>query len=552
MMLVAIDIVGAERHSETPVARRLLIAILAAFLLRLVPTVMAQDAKPDNSSRCSALESIDLSAIQDARTQITKSNFEPSAGDRPAYCRALGYVEPNIGIEIWLPALWNGKLLEIGCAGYCGTTLNSNAVLGCAKALRKGYACIASDQGHRGTLVDTLWAHGNIQAQVDFAFRATHVVALAGKAITSRYYDQPLTRAYFTGCSSGGLQGLMEAQRFPSDFDGIVVGAPGQDNSAIYLNGLWEKLASVNSQGNPIFGASSLRTLHNAALAACDMDDGVKDGIISNPRACHFDPATLICRAHSTATCLSSEQVDAAKKIYEGPTTSNGQKLYSRGPMPGAELTFPQTAGDGQSVFDSKAFRFFAFASDPGPSWKVGDFNFDEKRLEEMGALNDATNPDLSRFKGSGGKLILYQGWADGSVPPLETVNYYENVEKVMGGRGETSDLVRLFMIPGMAHCFGGAGANDFDFLSYLEEWVENGRAPDKIIGAHIELDEFLEKHSEPWTAHPERAEGELSAFLLDPKSRVFTRPVFPYPVHSRYRGTGDPKKAENFEASER
>jgi len=502
------------------------------------------------AKQCEVLESVDFASVQDAPTQVTEAKVVEASDNLPAYCRVKGYVAPNVGTETHLPmAGWNHKFLEVGCGGYCGVI----SAEGCDSALRKGYACIASDMGHQGKGVDGVWAYNNLQAQVDYGFRATHVAALAGKAITERFYSNAPAKSYYTGCSTGGRQGLVEAQRFPWDFDGIVAGAPAINLSATLLNIMWASLAVEDKNGKSLLSQADVQLVHNAALAKCDMDDGLKDGVISHPQACKFDPASLLCEAGGSSQCLSKEKVDAARKIYAGPMTSDGKQIYpnANGSMPGSELEF--TSYEDGSPFSRDFFRFLAFMPDPGPKWERREFDFDRdyKRLGMVEALYGGTDPDLRRFKAGGGKLILYHGWTDaggGGISPLKTVDYYETVEKTMGGRAATREFLRFFTMPGMGHCAGGSGANDFDYLSYLEAWVEKGKAPDVMIGGHIDLDKFWKAYMNAENdADREKILADAQRFMSDPSNRTFTRPVYVYPAYAKYKGTGDPNKAENF-----
>jgi hypothetical protein len=499
------------------------------------------------AKQCTALQHIDFSIVQDAPTQITEARL--IKGD-PVYCQVQGYVSPQVGFEIRLPVHnWNGKFMETGCAAACGTIMINWL---CPSLLRKGYACIASDMGHEGAIDNGLWAYNNLQAEIDWGFRAAHVTALAGKAITERFYKKAPDKSYFMGCSTGGREGMFEAQRFPWDFDGIIAGAPASDQSRIALVRLSAALAMRASDGTPILSHADLQLAHNAVVAACDMNDGVRDGLIGDPRACKFDPEELVCKGNATKGCLSLQQVNALKKIYSGPKTSTGKRIYADGAlMPGSELAFGEYYPGHFSSFDIDDLRYMTFMPDPGPNWQLSDLNFDRdyKRFGMMESLNAANNPDLRAFKTNGGKLILYQGWADagaGGVPPLFTVDYYETAQKTMGGSAATQDFFRLFMIPGMGHCGGGEGALDIDYVSYLDNWVENGKAPDVIVGAHIDtdrLDRFLSKHDSKSPTFPR----ELELFLNDPRSAKFTRPVYPYPLRAKYRGSGDPNDAASF-----
>lgn len=482
----------------------------------------ADGAEVTAAKQCRSLEDVDFSGIQDAPTEITSAGLIKTKGD-PAYCQAKGYVNPQVGFEIRLPVgHWNGKFMETGCAGACGKIMINWM---CPTLLRQGYACIASDMGHEGRIENGLWAYNNLQAEIDWGYRAAHVTALAGKAITQHFYRKAPDKSYFIGCSTGGREGMIEAQRFPWDFNGIVAGAPASDQADVIMTRLWAALAMRASDGKPILSHADLRLVHHAVVAACDMNDGVKDGLIGDPRACNFNPDELVCKANSNTQCLSRQQVSALKKIYGGPVTSKGKRICAGCElMPGSELTFGEYYPGHFSSFDVDFLRYMAFTPAPGPHWQVSDLNFDRdyKRFGMMDSLYEANNPDLRTFKANGGKLILYQGWADagaGGIPPLMTLDYYKTAEKTMGGPAATRKFFRLFMIPGMGHCGGGAGALQIDYVSYLDNWVEKGEAPDVMVGAH---------HG--------------------PHDIEFTRPVYPYPIQAKYKGTGDPNRAVNFE----
>ncbi len=507
-----------------------------------------EDAVVTATEQCTALKHVDFSRIQDAPTQITEARLIEAKGD-PAYCQVRGYVSPQVEFEIRLPVNnWNGKFMETGCGGACGTLYIDWK---CPSLLHKGYACIASDMGHEARVGDGLWAYNNLQAEVDWGYRAAHVTALAGKVITERFYKKAPDKSYFMGCSTGGREGMVEAQRFPWDFDGIIAGAPASDQSGTIVVRLAAALAMRASDGASILSQADLQLVHNAVVAACDMNDGVRDGLIGDPRTCKFDPGELVCKENSNTRCLSREQGNTIKKIYGGPMKSNGERIYADGAlMPGSELAFGEYYQSGQfSSFDVDFLRYMAFIPDAGPNWQPSDFNFDRdyKRFGMMESLYEAKNPDLRAFKANGGKLILYHGWADagpGGIPPLKTVDYYETAEKTMGGPATTQDFFRLFMIPGMGHCGGGKGADRIDYVSYLENWVENGQAPDVIVGAHIDTDQFLSTHD----SKSANFSVESESFLSDPRNVKFSRPVYPYPIQARYKGTGDPNKAESFE----
>jgi feruloyl esterase len=457
-----------------------------------------------------------------------------------------GYVAPQVGFELRLPiSNWNGKFLEVGSGGWGGSI---SFLFFCDGPLRKGYACIASDMGHKAGMGQALWATNNLQAQVDFGYRATHVAALAGKAIVASYYAKAPSKSMMLGCSTGGYQGMVEAQRFPWDFDGIVAMAPDiEDEADLGMRIVWHMRNFLDKDGKPVLNPSELQLLHNAALAKCDMTDGVKDGIVGDPVGCQFDPSDLTCKAGENSGCLSIQQVEAAKRIYSGPMTSGGERISTRGVFPGSELEWNGYDAD----WATELFKYALFTPTPGPGWKITDFDFDHdyQRLG-MGALYTDSNPDLRKFKAAGGKLIVSQGGNDTMEIPGAIFDYYETVERTMGGRAATEDFFRLFVVPGMNHCTGGDGAFAIDYLSYLEGWVEKGQAPDKMISAHVDTT-YLVEHSE---VDGRRTGARTGAFLLkfplDPAVPVnFTRPVYPYPLRAMYKGTGDPNKAENFKA---
>lgn len=488
---------------------------------------------------CRAIARVDFSRIPDAPTQVIDTQVIPAAENVPAHCTVRGYISPSIGIELKLPAQdWNGKLLQVGCGGFCGVLFDrySPNRSSCDQGLRKGYACIASDQGHRSTMFDVKWAYNNQQAQIDYAFRATHVVALASKAITERYYDRVPGKSYFWGCAAGGREGIVAAQLFPYDFDGIAVVAPALNISSHLMSFMWNARVATR-EGQALFSQADVEWIHRTVLAKCDMDDNVQDGIIGNPSACKIAPAEWTCESETQVHCLSNAQAEALAKIYAGPTDSHGEKLFV-GIVPGAERKAIPTVSESSAAFESSLFadffRYMGFMPAPGPNWKPSDFNYDRdfKRIALGQALMTDANPDLRKFKGAGGKLILAVGWMDGDNP-LNTIDYYETVERTMGGREATQVFLRLFTVPGMGQCSGeDPGTVAIDYLSYLEDWVERGNAPDVIIGAHVK---------------PEPEGLRDFTLPIDPARVMFTRPVYPYPRWAKYRGTGDTRDSRSF-----
>lgn len=513
------------------------------------------------STQCQALTGGHFSSIADAPTEVTAANPLEATQTMPALCQVQGYVWPQVKFRLGLPARnWNGKFFEVGCNGGCGDTGSFEVPRMCGTPLQKGYACIAFDGGHVG---EGVWAINNLQAQVDFGYRGAHVTALAGKAIVERYYGKPAGYAYFCGCSTGGRMALVEAQRFPWDFNGIISGAPWINDTDSAMNMVWAHQMLQGADGKPIVTRGDLKLVHDAALARCDLDDGVKDGIIGNPPACKFDPRELICKAAQRSDCLSQAQADAIRKVYDGPRNSKGEKLYVSGAAIGSEMGWVDDASGyirtdkllGGS--ESWALDYFRYMVIPpaGPAWQLKDFDFDRDYKRFAGgtqeSLLNAANPDLRKFQAAGGKLLIFQGWNDQSDLPQMTIDYYETVSRTMGGRARTEEFARLFLIPGMLHCTGGDGAFAIDYLSALEAWVEDGRPPEKLLGAHVD-DAYLARLGSPTAATDDTAAKWVGALMLKVPLNsdvpiAFTRPVYPFPIRAKYKGSGDPSDATNF-----
>lgn len=470
---------------------------------------------------------MNFAAIPDAPTSILSASLTASSGEQPAYCKVRGYVASHVGFELRLPVeAWNGKLFMQGCRAYCGVIMIDEA----NDALKRGYATVATDMGHTGTILDTVWAYNNRDAEIDNGYRATHVTAVAAKAIIRAFQGVTATQSYFRGCSTGGRQGLVEAQRFPADFDGIVAGAPVATKNGV-LNFYWSSMANLDASGHAILSPDQVYLIRAAVVKKCDAKDGLADGILEDPRTCDFDPAELQCRGLGAGEllrrndCLSEAQVNAARKIYAAPSTSDGTRLTPGGHMLGGELNWlgalvSSDGGPGSYLkLAEDNLRYIAFAEDPGPNYTVAKFDIDTdpERMNFMLQLTSGFNLDMREFRERGGRMIIYHGWQDG--PALNTVDYYEAATSAMGGAEAMNEFARLFMAPGMNHCGGGPGVNDFDFITAIEQWVELGKAPDSLMGTHREPD----------------------------GSATFSRPVFPYPEFARYEGNKDRIVAEGF-----
>jgi feruloyl esterase len=445
----------------------------------------------------------------------------PAFKDLPAFCRVAASVKPtkdsDIKFEIWMPvAGWNGRFLGVGNGGYSGEVWYPFM----SEPLARGYATASTDTGHEGSVMDASFAMGHPEKVIDFGYRAVHEMTVKAKAIIAAYYGQAPRLAYWNGCSTGGRQGLMEAQRFPTDFDGIIAGAPANYMTRLSAHYVWVGQALHKDEASFI-PPTKLPALHNAMLQACDAWDGVKDGILEDPTRCNFDPKMLECKSADGPSCLTSAQVEAVRKIY-GPSINPRTKepLYP-GLVPGGELGW--AVGVGQVVPEPMplATGIFKFVVFKDPNWDYRTFNFDRDSARAdkvVGGTMNAIDPNLKAFFSRGSKLLQYHGWADPGITPLNSLNYYKSVVNTMGGSSKIDDSYRLFMVPGMDHCSGGDGPDRFDAVGALEQWRENKKAPDQIIASRIR-------------------NGKADR----------TRPLCPYPQVAVYRGTGSTDDAANF-----
>jgi hypothetical protein len=492
-------------------------------------------------AQLTSLRGVSISSMAGVPMRVTSALV---VKDGPApYCEVKGYVSPQVNFEVHLPtANWTQRFLQVGCGGLCGSlrgvrVANADS---CVPAQNGELALAGSDTGHVGG--DGTWAANDPQLRADFGYRGEHVTALAAKALIRKYYGQKQTYAYFVGCSEGGREAAMEAQRYSDDFNGIVAGAPALNfltQNTFYH--AWNATHNSDDNGHAILTPDKLPVLHEAVLAACDALDGLKDDIISDPRACHFDPATIQCKAgEDTARCLTAAQVNIVREVYAGPRDSKGQRLVISGPMPGSELSWGQfvpanldmTTAGGASLATS-VFENMAFQKNPPLTSKLSDFHFDEatfKAIEPMREIYDAADPDLSGLQKAGGKLIMWHGWADSAIPPLNTVAYFDAVVTMMG-KARVDEFARLYMFPAGYHCNGGETSIAVDMLSPLIAWVEKGVAPERIIGQFS------------------KGGGGRGANAT-PAKVYRTRPVFPYPQIAQYKGTGSIDDEVNFVAA--
>ena len=494
----------------------------------------------------------ELSRLSLPHTKITTAavvpagTFAPPAGqplkNLPAFCRVALVLAPSgdshIEAEVWLPASgWNGKFQGVGNGGFAGSI--SYAGLGVLMA--RGYATAGSDTGHRAGGTDAEWALGHPEKIADFGYRAVHETAVTAKALIKAFYGEAPKRSYFSSCSNGGRQALMEAQRYPEDYDGIIAGAPANDWAHLLSAAIWFEQAILLDSASYI-PATKLPAIQAAALVACDANDGVKDGVIENPPKCRFDPGVLLCQGAESDSCLTAPQVAALKKIYAGPKTSGGRPI-TPGYSPGAEAgqggwaawivgTEPTKAA--MYAFGTNFFKYMVYND---AAWDYKTFQLDhDTRLadQKMAGTLSAVDPDLKKFKQRGGKLIMYHGWNDAAIPGQSSVNYYQSVVEKMGP-GSVAEFARLYMVPGMQHCGGGDGPNVFgqtgpgpgdaqhDIAKALERWVEQGIAPDAIVATKYRTG-------------------------FNPASGVVrTRPLCAYPKTAQWKGSGSTDDDSNF-----
>jgi feruloyl esterase len=461
------------------------------------------------------------------------------------HCKVAGLIGPEIHFELLLPEKWNGKFVMGGGGGFVGSVMNTSLAFG---ALQAGYATVGTDTGHQGHPLDASWAHNNLERLVNFGHQAVHRTAVTAKALTKAFYQDEIIRSYFTGCSRGGGHGLMAAQRYPEDFDGIVAGAPAFD----WAPGLAALATQINQAMYPdpsnlqeaVVGPKEQELIESSYLRMCDEEDGIKDGILNDPRECKFNVATLLCKGEDTDSCLSKQQLAAVKIVYDGPKDSKGNPLFYGFPFGGETaaggwprwltggLKYQADLAEFQGGVDVGDFKepvtpnaYFGFGNGimkyfvyNDPDWTYENYEFDtlRKDSERVAETLNATNPDLSAFRERGGKLIIYSGWSDAAAPGLAVVGYYEDV---LAHDKTAAEDAHLFMMPGVEHCFGGPGPSFVNFLTEIDKWVESGNTPEQI-----------------------------AAYWLDEKLQpTGSRPLCAYPKVAKYDGKGDTRDVASF-----
>lgn len=497
-----------------------------------------------------AQQCADLVEQLPANVRVEHAQWVDNHPGLPAYCRIAGtigsilrpaneqtsgtFTGPLIGFETRLPAdKWNGRFLMAGCGAYCGQVLPDRK--GYANsinfALARGYAATTTDSGHRSASTDTSWAFNNPEAEHLYAHAWVPLATEVSHRIVQLFYQRSASYTYFSGCSNGGRTALKVAQLYPELFDGIASGCPTVSlTDAAGIQGVFLDRTLVDDRGRLILGADKIPMLSQAVKDRCDHQDGLVDGLVSDPWSCDFDPETLACTGHEDAAaigCLTPDEIGVIKALYRGAVDSKGQSLHY-GMSYGSEVYWARTlvgaSADGKhylSDFGSEFLRYLGLKPDPGPQYHSRQFDLDTDipLLQEQGQLFNVTEPDLSGLRRAGGKLLLYHGLADSLIMPEQSISFYQGVVAEAGSENSVNDFFRLFLIPGADHCWGETGhAPDlFDPLRVLEEWVEQGHEPDRIEAI---------QHAEIASAH---GVGPV----------VRTRPLCPYPRRAVYSGKG-------------
>jgi hypothetical protein len=478
----------------------------------LLAAVVVSGVAPADHGDCAQLTQLKLDDVR-----VTEAAAMPAGTGaiKVAHCRVTGVIGTEIKFSLLMPDTWNGKFLMGGGGGFVGSVQNQAQL-----AVNAGYATAGTDTGHTGGTTDATWALNNDERRINYGYLAVHRTAEASKAILRSYYGSRETRAYFSGCSNGGRQALMEAQRFPDDFDGIVAGAPAADFTGIAAQFIKDVRAQFPDPKNltPLLSPETMKDVARQILDKCDALDGVKDGVMEDPRQCKIDVSTL--------TGLSAAQTAALKTIYAPTRAGNdvvfpGQPFGGEGEVAGWPTWISGATRPGQPTgpsmryaFGTQLFKYVVF-NDPDWDYRTYDLSTWKKDTAKTAVFLNATSPDLDAFKGKGHKLLLWHGWSDAGLSPLGTIKYYESVR---ARDPKAGDYVKMFLMPGVLHCGGGSGPDNADWAAAIDGWVETGKAPARIIAQ----------------------KGAGAAVTR-------TRPLCPYPQHAVYSGTGSTDQAENF-----
>jgi feruloyl esterase len=494
--------------------------LITIFYVGVISGVMATGGDKSPCMTCEELKNLRLPevTIREAVTMPPGSTAAPR--EKQSYCKVLGTIGEEINFELLLPQKWNGRFVMGGGGGFVGYIMNR-----AKKMVHSGYATVGTDTGHKGT--DASWALNHMERQLNFGHLAVHRTAVTAKTLIFYYYGSDPEYSYFIGLSRGGGQGMMEAQRYPDDFDGIVAGEPAFDwvgMAGKFIENTKYIYPDPGDMRNPVITRDNLVLLEKSIFEKCDVIDGVKDSILNDPRDCNFKLEEIpVCPdGQSGKNCFTKEQMEAIKRVYAALTTEEGTlhpgfpfggendrtgwRMAIVGPKP--DKTWPTT----QSFYGVETFRYLIF-NDPDWDYAIYDLEHVIRDTRYASAYLDATNTDYSKFKERGGKMIIYAGWADPLISALDVTGHYE---QSMEKDHELSDYIRLYMLPGVTH-IGGRGPGKVDWFPLIRAWVEEGKVPDRVIASKV-------------------VNGRV----------VRTRPVFPYPARAKYTG-GDPDKAGSF-----
>jgi feruloyl esterase len=499
---------------------------------------------------CDSIRSLtSLAGLPHYPTAITQTNVvakSPGGGaatPNPDYCDVQGVIAPQTRFDLKLPlTTWQGRYLQNGCGGYCGA-VNPQNFPSCDAQLGGDFAMATDDEGHNGFQnqglgSSGLFAFNDQKLRTEYGYESEQAMYVVARYLIDYFYGQEPNYSYYDGCSDGGREAMEMAERYPADFNGIIAGAPeiiaGPLNAEMQT---WAYKVNSGPGGQAILTAAKVPELAAKVIQACGGDDGVNDGIITDPQNCHFDPASMQCPTGTdTNSCLTPAQVDVVRKLYQGPVDEHGRRLYPGGLPYGSEGGWgvfalpPASNPDGSPVLATQSLDYFGLSLPylryqllqpgqlgPDPSqWQFTDAGF--RSMFPVADIWDAMSTDLRAFRAHGGKLIMWQGWADNGIPPTGTVDYYDTlVSRTRGGLGGTQQFARLFMFPGVFHCGGGYTNSSFDLVLPIVQWVERGQAPDEVDAT-------------------DKIDGA-----------TLTRPVYPYPDVPKYNGSGDPNSATSF-----
>ncbi len=499
---------------------------LVAGITTIGPPALAGTTTNAATSSCESLVSHGLRTVDGYPAHVVSAQSVAETTGVPAHCAVLGSIvvkakhsTSTIQFLVQVPLEgWNGSYLQLGGGGFCGS-IPTEGGSAAAAPLASGYAVASDDGGHTGGVLDGSFGYDNYAPELTWGRLSEHLTSLAAKQVVAASQGRTPSFSYFVGCSTGGRQALVEAQQFPDDFDGIVAGAPAnRQNELAPLSQGVRELQNRDAQHHAILDAAAAAAVHDAVLTQCDSLDGLADGIVGDPRLCPLNVETLRCQPGETTGCLTAQQVDVVRKWYDSPRTSSGRELYPGGLPVGSESSWPgydigtDNSLSGSGLYAEQVLRYLAFPNDPGPSYSLYDFNPDRDagKLHALDHLYNADSTNLQGFQRRGGKLLMWQGFADPLITPLGTIQYFEDVVKAQGGSlTATQSWFRTYFLPGVYHCAGGPGPDQVDWLTAISRWVEHGEAPQRLVAQKVDMQGIP----------------------------TLRRPIYPYPLEAHYVG---------------